>query len=88
MTSEQYDIENNFSYHKPFGDQPKRYEELRSKAKELTNLILENCPESDERQIAMRRLEDSIMWANASIARNERMCSEAYRVYTPSTEEE
>ncbi len=66
------DIENNFTYHKPFGDQSERYEKLRNKAKELALLILELCPESREKSLANTKLEESIMWANSSIARNEK----------------
>jgi len=64
-------IENNFTYHSPKGNQPERYEELRNKAKELAYLIESNCQNSREKSLAMTNLENSIMWANASIARNE-----------------
>lgn len=64
-------IENNFTYHSPKQDQPERYEQIRSKAKELALLILGCCPDSRERSIAFTQLEDTVMWANASIARNE-----------------
>jgi hypothetical protein len=64
-------IENNFSYHKPTGDQQERYTALRSKAKELAYLIEELTPHSREKSLAMTKLEESVMWANASIARNE-----------------
>ncbi len=64
-------IENNFTYHSPKNDQPERYEKIRSKAKELAYLIEECCPESRERSLAITKLEECSMWANASIARNE-----------------
>lgn len=64
-------IENNFTYHSPKGNQPERYEELRNKEKELAYLIESNCPNSREKSLAMAHLENSVMWANASIARNE-----------------
>lgn len=67
-----YPLENNFTYHKPFGDQPERYVKIRDKAKELAALILETCPDSRERSVALTELETSVFWANASIARNER----------------
>jgi hypothetical protein len=63
-------IENNFKYHAPTADQPVKYERLRAKAKELAYLIDEVCPNSREKSKAMTELEDAIMWANASIARN------------------
>ena len=63
--------ENNFSYHAPNGNQPARYEELRAKAKDLADMILVACPPSRERSLALTKLEECSMWANASIARNE-----------------
>lgn len=65
-------IEDTFTYHKPFGDQPQRYEKLREKAKELAYLIEESCPNSREKSLAMTSLQQAIMWANASIAINEK----------------
>lgn len=65
------EIENNFSYHAPKDDQPERYEKIRYKAKMLAAYINENCPDSREKSIAMTKLEEAVMWANASIARNE-----------------
>lgn len=64
------EIENRFTYHAPTGDQPQRYEQLRAKAKELAFLIRDLCPDSRERSHAITQLEDTVMWANASIARN------------------
>lgn len=71
MTQEQQVIENNFTYHAPKNGQPEKYEALRAKGKELAYLIVEHCPSSRERSLAMTKLEEAIMWANASIARNE-----------------
>lgn len=65
------DLDNIFTYHAPKADQPKRYEELRSHAKALAVDIVKFCPESRERSLALTKLEESIMWANAAIARNE-----------------
>lgn len=70
MTPEQ--IENIFTYHKPFGDQPDRYQNLRAEAHELATLINHLCPESREKSLAITHLQQSIMWANASIAINEK----------------
>lgn len=64
-------IERNFSYHGPKNNQPERYDLLRQKAKELALLMRGNCPASRELSLALTNLEQSVMWANASIARNE-----------------
>lgn len=63
-------IENKFSYHPPKEGQPAKYEAIRDKAKELAYLIDSECPSSRERSLAMTKLEEVVMWANASIARN------------------
>lgn len=65
------EIENIFMYHSPKSDQPLRYESIRSKAKELAHLINEACPESREKSLALTNLQQTTMWANASIAINE-----------------
>jgi hypothetical protein len=70
MTPEQ--IENIFTYHKPFGTQAERYETLRTTARTLAGMINEGCPESREKALALTNLQQAIMWANASIAINEK----------------
>lgn len=64
-------IEKNFTYHAPKGDQQGRYGLVRDKAKEFALLIDKLCPDSREKSIAITKLEEVVMWANASIARNE-----------------
>lgn len=63
-------IENNFTYHNPKEGQLEKYEVLREKAKEFAYLIEEVCPNSREKSLAITKLEESSMWANASVARN------------------
>lgn len=63
-------IDNNFTYHPPIKDQAENYIRLREQAKELAYSINSICPESREKSLALTKLEESIMWANASIARN------------------
>lgn len=63
-------IENNFMYHAPKAGQQEKYEAIRGKAKELAYLIDEECPPSREKSLAMTNLEESVMWANAAVARN------------------
>lgn len=60
-----------FSYHAPTPNQIPRYEHLRSQAKAFATDLLALCPPSRERSLAMTKLEEAVMWANASIARNE-----------------
>lgn len=65
------DIENNFTYHAPKDDQTARYISIREKGKSFARLIEEFCPNSRERSLALTKLEEAVMWANAAIARNE-----------------
>lgn len=65
-------IENDFTYHPPKGDQAERYQQMRAMAKSLALQIVGLCPDSRERSVALTKLEESIMWANAAIAREAR----------------
>ena len=63
-------VARNFTYHPPTDDQDALYKAIRAKARELAELVDERCPDSREKSLAMTKLEESVMWANASIARN------------------
>ena len=65
------DIEKRFTYHAPKGDQPQRYQVIREIAKGFAQFINDRCPDSREKSLALTKLEEAVMWANASIARNE-----------------
>lgn len=64
-------IENTFTYHPVKEGQLEKYSDIRKKAKELAYLIQALCPDSREKSLASTKLEEAVMWANASIARNE-----------------
>jgi len=63
--------EKRFSYHAPKGDRLNRYKRLRAEGKEMAEFIVRLCPDSRERELAIMKLEEAVMWANAAIARNE-----------------
>jgi len=63
-------IKRNFIYHTPDQESIDKLDKLREKAKELALLIDEHCPNSREKSLAMTKLEESNMWANAAIVRN------------------
>jgi hypothetical protein len=65
------DLDNRFTYHKPKNDQALRYEMIRDWARQFAASIDEKCPDSREKSLAITHLEESVMWANAAIARNE-----------------
>lgn len=64
-------IENNFMYHPPKDEQPSRYFTIREECKKLALLINALGPDSREKSLAITKIEEAVMWANASIARNE-----------------
>lgn len=63
------EIENRFTYHAPRGNQPEKYEQIRKLAKGLALWINIECPDSREKSLAITKLEEMVMWANAAIAR-------------------
>jgi hypothetical protein len=65
------DLDTRFTYHQPKPGQPEKYLRIRSQAKTLASSITVECPDSRERSLALTKLEEVVMWANASIARNE-----------------
>ncbi len=64
-------IDRRFTYHPPHGDQAHRYGEIRLAGMLFARKLLMYAPESPELAIAITRLEETIFWANAAIARNE-----------------
>ena len=63
------ELENRFTYHAPNGKQAKIYELLRSKAHQLAFDFVNFCPDSRELSLAITKIEESVFWANAAIAR-------------------
>lgn len=60
-----------FTYHSPFGSQPHRFQALREQAMAFAKLICTECPESPERSLALTKIDEAVMFANAAIARTE-----------------
>lgn len=64
------DLENRFTYHAPKPGQPDTYTKIRTSGLASALVIEALCPECEERNIAFRKLEEAVMWANAAIARH------------------
>lgn len=60
-----------YTYHAPNGTQQERYVALRAAGKELAELIFQTTPASREQSVALTKVQEAIMWANAAIAINE-----------------
>lgn len=65
------DLAVRFTYHAPTEGQPERYQHLRDVALGVARLICDEVPASRERSLALTKLEEAVMWANAGIARRE-----------------
>ena len=65
-------INHDFVYHAPHGDQVERYASLRETARQFATKIVQDTPVSREQSLALTKLEEAAMWANAAIARNEK----------------
>ena len=74
------DLDEVFVYHPPFGTQVVRYLDIRTVAKALAASILEECPPSRERSLALTHVQEAVMWANASIAVNEKPIAPAEHI--------
>lgn len=64
-------IEKAFTYHPPKKHRAGMYSSIRETAKMFAYVIDELVPDSREKSLAMTKLEECVMWANAGIARNE-----------------
>lgn len=65
------DVENLFKHHPPTEDQARRYRRIRIAAKDFANVIAETVRESPEQTLAIRKVHEAMMQANAAIAVNE-----------------
>jgi hypothetical protein len=64
-------LDRSFQYHAPNPDQVQRYPLIREKARKLADLVVKLSPPSREQSLALTKIEEAVMWANAGIARNE-----------------
>ena len=67
---EQEELETRFTYHPPKSDlQKQQYEDIRGAALGIAEWLNNVLPESREKSLAIRRLEEVVFWANAALAR-------------------
>ncbi len=64
-----YDEHIIFKYHRPDPTDADKFVQIRDKAGEIAALLRELCPPGRELALARTKLEESVMWANAGIAR-------------------
>lgn len=65
------DLDNLFTYHPPTGpEQIATFQKIRDTGKVLAVVVVDKCPPSRERSLAITKIQEAVMWANASIAVN------------------
>ena len=63
------DINNRFDYHRPSEAKVQLHEAVRTEARAVAHQFDTVLPPSREKALAMTKLEEALMWANAAIAR-------------------
>ena len=61
-------LENWYTYHAPTPEQQKQYVAIREAGLKFAEVIVENTPPSADQTAAVRKIRESVMIANASIA--------------------
>lgn len=70
LTQEQHDeLETRFTYVAPTEGQIPKFQKIRHDALELARVISDSTPPCREQSLAITKLEEAVMWANAAIAR-------------------
>lgn len=62
------DLADIFSYHKPQAGDAERYELIRSAALRFAEVILDNTPACPDQTVAIRKVREAVMTANAAVA--------------------
>lgn len=65
----QQDLENRFTYHAPDEAKVHVFKVFRDYALGFARHIDQNVPEGREKSLAITKLEEVVMWANAGLAR-------------------
>lgn len=72
LTDTEEKILTEWHYHKPNLSQTERFPAINDATREAAKVIMQCCPPSPERTLAIRKLQEARMWANASIVMNEK----------------
>ncbi len=68
---EQSDLDNRFQYHAPPDQETvNRHANVRRACQDAAEAVNINAPEGREKSLAVTKLEEALMWANAAIARS------------------
>jgi predicted alpha/beta superfamily hydrolase len=64
------DLQKNFTYHEPSGAKVELHQQARGFGKEFATFLDTVMLPSREKSLALTKIEEAVMWANAGIARN------------------
>jgi len=71
MTIDANDLQQRFQHHPPRNDADiKAHEAIRETCRQAAVTIMGQTPASREQSLAVTKLEEAMMWANAALARN------------------
>lgn len=74
------DLKSRFDYHYPKNQEvAEKHQAVREQCLFLASFIAGATPESREQHVAITKLEEVMMWANAAIARNQHVYSKGAR---------
>lgn len=63
------DLANRFTYHPPVEEDVKKYEMIRAIGLSFATVLNEMVPDSQEKALALTKLEEVVFWSNAGVAR-------------------
>lgn len=63
-------IDDRFTYHPPTEERAVKHIMIREHGKALAQYLDENVPDGYEKERAIQRVEEAVMWANAGLARS------------------
>jgi hypothetical protein len=67
---DQADLDRRFNYHQPPDQETiNRHANIRRACQDAAEAVNINAPEGREKSVAITKLEEAMMWANAAIAR-------------------
>ena len=71
MPRQPIDVDHLFTYHPPTPDQIPKFEAITEAARNLAQVVADNCPNTDRTERAIDKIVEARMAANASIALGE-----------------
>ena len=72
MAIDRTEVDNRFAYHRPSSkDIERKHDGIRELCAVLAEALIDTCPESRELSLALTKLDEVCMYANAAVARHQ-----------------